>query len=47
MIHEKQSEATLIAYARSNWTSIRQDGLRRVRAGDTTLAEVLRATAED
>jgi general secretion pathway protein E len=47
MIHEKQSEAALIAYARSHWTSIRQDGLRRVRAGETTLAEVMRATAED
>jgi general secretion pathway protein E len=47
MIHEKQGEATLMAYARQHWPSIRQDGLRRVRAGDTTLAEVMRATAED
>lgn len=47
MIHEKQGEATLMAYARSHWPSIRQDGLRRVLAGQTTLAEVMRATAED
>lgn len=47
MIHEKQGEATLMTYSRSHWTSIRQDGLRRVRNGETTLAEVMRATAED
>ncbi len=47
MIHEKQGEAVLMAYVRKHWPSIRQDGLRRVRAGETTLAEVMRATAED
>ncbi len=47
MIHEKLSEAQLMSYTRQYWPSIRQDGLRRIRAGETTLAEVLRATAED
>lgn len=47
MIHEKQSEAALTAYARRHWPSIRQDGLRRVRSGETTLAEIMRASAED
>jgi general secretion pathway protein E len=47
MIHEKKGEAVMMDYARQHWPSIRQDGLRRVRAGDTTIEEVLRATAED
>lgn len=47
MIHEKQGEAKMIAYARQHWPSIRQDGIRRILAGDTTLEEVMRETAED
>ncbi|MGA2654886.1 MAG: type II secretion system ATPase GspE [Gammaproteobacteria bacterium] len=47
MIHERKGEATMMAYAREHWASIRQDGLRRVRDGVTTIEEVLRATAED
>ncbi|MBI1422780.1 MAG: type II secretion system protein GspE [Gammaproteobacteria bacterium] len=47
MIHDKAGEHQLEMYARQNWPSIRQDGLRRILAGDTSLEEVLRVTRED
>jgi general secretion pathway protein E len=47
MIHDCASEQELEARARLNTVSIRQDGLRRILAGDTTIEEVLRVTNKD
>jgi general secretion pathway protein E len=47
LIHDGASEAELERHARAQTPSIRDDGLRRVRAGETTLEEVLRVTRED
>lgn len=47
MIHDKQSEQNIKKYARTLFPSIRQDGYRRVLAGDTSLEEILRVTNED
>ena len=41
------SEQAMVRHARLAQMGIRQDGLRRVLAGDTTLEEVLRVTRED
>ncbi len=46
MIHDGTSEHEIEHYARSLTPSIRDDGLRRVLAGDTTVEEVLRVTRE-
>jgi general secretion pathway protein E len=45
-IHDGDSEHELEAYARRSSASMRQDGWRRVLAGETTLEEVLRVTRE-
>lgn len=47
MIHDCASEQELEAQARLHTASIRQDGLRRILAGDTTIEEVLRVTNRD
>lgn len=47
MIHDGAGEQAIEQYARSKTPSIRQDGLRRIRAGDTSLEEVLRVTREE
>jgi general secretion pathway protein E len=47
MIHDGSGEYQLEAEARKHSPSIRQDGLRRVLNGETTLDEVLRVTRED
>ncbi len=47
MIHAGAGEHELEAYARTKTSSIRQDGLRRILTGDTTIEEVLRVTSED
>jgi general secretion pathway protein E len=47
LIHDGASEADLERHARSLTPSIRDDGLAKVRRGDTTLEEVLRVTRED
>ncbi|MBD3620408.1 MAG: type II secretion system ATPase GspE [Chromatiales bacterium] len=47
LIHDGAAEHALERHARDIAPSIRQDGLRRVLAGDTTLEEVLRVTRED
>lgn len=47
MIHSQASEQDIKKYARTLFPSIRQDGIRRVLAGDTSLEEVLRVTSED
>ncbi|MDH5326064.1 MAG: type II secretion system ATPase GspE [Gammaproteobacteria bacterium] len=46
MIHDGSGEHALEAYARNKSAGIRQDGLRRVTAGDTSLDEVVRVTRE-
>lgn len=47
MIHDKKSEQLIKKYARTLYPSIRQDGYRRVLAGDTSLEEILRVTSEE
>lgn len=47
MIHAGQSEQEMRKYARTLFMSLRQDGLRRVLMGHTSLEEVLRVTGED
>jgi general secretion pathway protein E len=47
MIHDGASEHQLENYARTRSQSIRDDGMRRVMEGDTTLEEVLRVARGD
>ena len=47
MIHDGTSEHEIEHYARRKSPGIRQDGLRRVLMGDTTVDEVLRVTRDD
>ncbi|MEW6766115.1 MAG: type II secretion system ATPase GspE [Pseudomonadota bacterium] len=47
MIHDGSSEAQMEAHVRQSSPSLREDGLRKVMAGDTSLDEVLRVTVED
>ncbi len=47
MIHDGSGEHELERYARSHGPSIREDGIRRVLDGITTLEEVLRVTRGD
>jgi general secretion pathway protein E len=47
MIHDGTSEQEMERHARTRSTSIRQDGMRRILEGRTTLEEVLRVTRED
>ncbi|EKD73592.1 MAG: hypothetical protein ACD_45C00254G0009 [uncultured bacterium] len=47
MIHDRQSESQLKKHARTLFPTIRQDGYKRVLAGDTSLEEVLRVTSEE
>lgn len=47
MIHDHQPEPQLKKYARTMFPSIRQDGYKRVLAGDTSLEEVVRVTSEE
>jgi general secretion pathway protein E len=47
MIHDGASEQELERHARQSTPSIREDGLDRVRRGETTIEEVLRVTRED
>jgi general secretion pathway protein E len=47
MVHDGASEQELERYARTSSPGIREDGRRKVLAGETTLEEVLRVTRED
>jgi general secretion pathway protein E len=47
MIHDGAGEHEMEAYARTRLPGLRQDGIRNVLAGNTTLEEVLRVTRED
>lgn len=46
LIHDGAGEHQLEMHVRKSWPSIRQDGMRRILAGDTSLEEVLRVTRE-
>ena len=46
MIHEGKSQTELEKYCRTQSQSLRDDGIRRVVQGDTTLDEVLRVTRD-
>lgn len=47
MIHTRAAEQEMTRYARALGPSIREDGLRKVLAGVTTIEEVLRVTSEE
>ena len=47
LIHSEDTEETIVQTVRPHARSIRDDGIDRVRAGVTTLEEVLRVTQED
>ncbi len=47
LIHESAGERELTAQARSLTTSLRDDGLRLLHTGSTTIEEILRVTRED
>ncbi len=47
LIHDGADEQAMLAEARSRSTGIRQDGVRRILNGDTSIEEVLRVTQED
>ncbi len=44
MIHEGAGEQEVVAYSRKRAGGILEDGRRRVLAGETSVAEVLRVT---
>lgn len=47
MIHDGAGESAMEKHARKTRPSLRQDGIRRILAGKTTLEEVLRVSRED
>ena len=47
MIHDGVSEQLIERYARQKTPSLRQDGVRRILEGRTTVEEVLRVTTDD
>ncbi|MCQ4263186.1 type II secretion system protein GspE [Stutzerimonas stutzeri] len=47
MVHTRASEQDMLRHARVLGSSIRDDGLRKVREGVTTIEEVLRVTREE
>lgn len=47
MVHTRASEQDMLRHARELGPSIREDGLRKVREGETTIEEVLRVTREE
>lgn len=46
LIHDDAANHQLESHARTRTPSIREDGWRRIKAGDTTIEEVLRVTRE-
>jgi len=46
MIHRNDNLQTMETYLRPTTSSIREDGFKRVLAGDTSLAEILRVTSQ-
>ena len=46
MIHDSESQTKIERYCRTRSRSLREDGIRKVVQGDTTLDEVLRVTRD-
>lgn len=46
MIHSNESEASMESYARTFSMSMRQDGVRKILLGETTIEEVVRVSSE-
>jgi len=47
MIHDGKGEHAMEAYARKSTSSLREDGLRMILKGETTIEEVIRVSRED
>lgn len=47
LIHDKAGEQRMRQHARASFPSLRQDGIRRVLLGETSLEEVMRVSNED
>jgi general secretion pathway protein E len=47
LVHDRAAEQEMERLARQGFPGIREDGMRRVLAGETSLEEVLRVTRED
>ncbi|HHQ42162.1 MAG TPA: type II secretion system protein GspE, partial [Chromatiales bacterium] len=47
LVHDGASEQALERHARARTPSLREDGLRRVLAGETSAEELLRVTREE
>jgi len=47
LIHDGADEIAMLSHVRSKTPGIRQDGVRRILNGDTSIEEVLRVTQED
>jgi general secretion pathway protein E len=47
MIHNEKSEMEMEAFVRQQTLSLRQDGIRLILEGKTSLDEVLRVSRED
>jgi general secretion pathway protein E len=47
LMHDQKPEQLIKKYARTLFLSMREDGFKRVLAGDTTLEEILRITSEE
>ncbi|MEW8461329.1 MAG: type II secretion system protein GspE, partial [Candidatus Thiodiazotropha endolucinida] len=46
LIHKGSGEIEMLEHARTMSDSIRQDGMKRVLSGDTTIDEIIRVTQE-
>ncbi|KRT55774.1 type II secretion system protein E [endosymbiont of Ridgeia piscesae] len=46
LIHKGEGELEMLEHVRKSCSSIRQDGMRRVLEGDTTIDEIIRVTQE-
>ena len=46
LIHKGAGELEMLEHARTSSNSIRNDGMKRVLAGDTTIDEIIRVTQE-
>jgi len=47
MIHDKESQSRIESYCHSKSHNLRDDGIRKVIRGETTLDEVLRVTRDN
>ena len=47
MIHDGKGEHAMETYARKHSSSLREDGLRMILKGETSIEEVIRVSRED